>query len=401
MANYIAGLDIGSQSIKILVVNQVKGGGLEVAFQGQEEAKGVRRGVVISPQEVADILQSIVQKAGQDIGRKINAVNINVGGSHIFVSPSRGLISVSRADRKISEEDVRRVLQAAQDFSLPPNKEIFDTVPREFIIDGEKGIKEAVGLEGLRLEADVLVMGGFTPYLENLNQAVLGADLDISNRLSSPVASALACLSEKQKELGVALVDIGAGTTGLAVFEEGDLLHLAILPIGSGHITNDIAIGLKTDIEVAERIKIDYGTCSSPKSQKREKIDLDDGEALVFSQKQLVNIIIPRITQIFGEVHKELKKISMEKSLPSGIVLTGGGAKMPGIKELAKKELKLPVRIGCPQGIANFKDPSWSVCAGLVLNSADWEKKNGILDSSGILDPVKKTFRKLFKMFLP
>src|SRR3989338_6744045 len=123
MANYIAGLDIGSQSIKILVVNQVKGGGLEVAFQGQEEAKGVRRGVVISPQEVADILQSIVQKAGQDNGRKINAVNINVGGSHIFVSPSRGLISVSRADRKISEEDVRRVLQAAQDFSLPPNKE--------------------------------------------------------------------------------------------------------------------------------------------------------------------------------------------------------------------------------------------------------------------------------------
>lgn len=397
---FIVGLDIGTQNIKILVVNK-KGEGkedLEIVFQFQQEARGVRKGVVINPEEVSNIIREIINRVVQETRYKIDSVYVNVDGSHLFAQSSKGLISVSRADQKISEEDVQRVLQAAEAISLPSNKEIFEVIPREFIIDGEGGIKEAVGLRGVRLEAEVLVLGGFAPYLENLTQAVLNSEVRILDRIPSPIAAARACLTQKQKELGAALVDIGAGTTGLAVFEEGDLVHFAILPMGSANITNDIAIGLKCDIEIAEKIKIEYGACLPVKSQKREKIELEDGEYLLFSQKQLTDIVNSRISEIFSEVNKELKKISREKLLPSGIVLTGGGTKMPKIVELAKKELRLPSRIGNPQGVLTLRDPAWGTCCGLVLSGADLEKKDEGLD---LVKGLGSKIKRMFRVFLP
>jgi len=394
----IIGLDIGTQNIKLLVANLKKEEDLEVAFQSQKDARGVRRGVVINPAEVSIVLQELFSQMRQEGGRFSEAVCINIDGSHLFAHPSKGLISVSRADQKISEEDVQRVLQAAEAISLPSNKEIFDVIPREFIIDGERGIKEAAGLQGVRLETEVLVLGGFAPYLENLTQAVLGSEVQIIDRIPSPIAAARACLTGKQKELGVAVADIGAGTTGLAVFEEGNLIHLAILPLGSSNITNDIAIGLRTDIDVAERIKIEFGACLSEKKQKREKIELGEDEHLVFSQKQLVDIIAPRVSEIFGEINKELKRISREKILPAGIVLTGGGAKMPRMVDVAKKELKLPARIGIPQGISGLKDPLWSVCCGLILNGVDLERRE---KTFGLTRGIGSKIKKIFKVFIP
>ncbi|TET83782.1 MAG: cell division protein FtsA, partial [Candidatus Nealsonbacteria bacterium] len=399
----ITGLDIGTSAIKALVAQKSSNTELEVMSQISEPAAGTRKGVVIDTEVVSNILQNILERAKTETGARINSVYLNVGGSHIFSTSSHGLVSVSRADQKISEEDVNRVLQAAQTFSLPSNKEIFDVLPREFIVDGEKGIKEALGMQGVRLEAEVLVLGGFSPYLKNLTQAVLNSDLQILDMIPSPISSARACLSPRQKELGVAILDIGAGTSGLAVFEEGDLIHLAIFPIGSGNITNDIAIGLKTDIDVAERIKIEHGSCllsSTKAARKKEKIEIGEPEPLVFSQKQLVNIIEARVSEIFGEVNKELKKISREKLLPAGVVLTGGGSKLPKIVELAKKELKLPCRLGKPQGFLDFeKDPSLATVCGLVLEGADLETERSpsILRRTNLLSKLKR----IFKIFIP
>lgn len=395
----ICGIDIGTQTIKVLAAKPKEGEGLEIVSQISQEVEGVRRGVIISPEIISDVLQGILFRLKEERGQKISSVYVNINGSHLFTQLSRGLISVSRADHNISEEDIQRVLQAAEAISLPSNKEIFDSVSQEFVIDGEGGIKEALGLRGVRLEAEVLVLGGFAPYLRNLNEAILGSDIQISDRIPSCIAAARACLTDKQKESGAAVVDIGAGTTGLAVFQEKDLVHLTVLPMGSANITSDIAIGLKTDIDLAERIKIEYGTCFCSRLSKREKIENAEGENLLFSPKQVTDIINLRVLEIFREIYKELKKISREKSLPSGVVITGGGSKLPRILELAKRELKLPVRLGKPQGISGLGDPLWSVCSGLVLHGADLEE-----NESGGISQVKDwagRFKKIFKAFIP
>lgn len=405
-AKIITGLDIGTSAIKLLVVSKKPGEPeLEVVFQGRESSLGIRRGVVVNVEEVSEKIRSLLRKAQDSIGQRVNSVYINIGGSHIFSTVSHGLVSVSRADQKISEGDIERVLQAAQTFSLPSNKEIIDVFPKEFIVDGEKGIKEVLGMEGVRLETEVLAIGGFSPYLENLNQAVLGANLQILDRVPSPIAAARACLTPRQKELGVVLLDIGAGTTGMAVFEEGDLIHLAILPIGSAHITNDIAIGFKIDIDIAERIKIEYGSLAKNLRRKKEKIKLSEGETLVFSRKQLGDIIEARVSEIFGEVDKELKKISRKELLPAGVVLTGGGSKLPQIVQTAKNELKLPCRTGKPKDFLGLeRDPTLTTVCGLVLRGVDLETQepSSFLRnySSGLTNFFSK-LKRIFKIFIP
>lgn len=398
--NVITGLDLGSQNIKVLVAVQKKGQDkLEVISQSKENSSGIRRGVIVEPEKVSNILITLFSKIKEEHGLKNNSVYINVSGSHLFSTVSHGVIPVSRADGKISETDIQRVLEAAQTFSLPSNKEIFDIFPHEFTVDGEKGIKQVLGLQGVRLEANVLVLGGFGPYLKNLTDAVLNSNLKISDRMSSPLAAAKAVLTPKQIELGTAVLDIGAGTTGLAVFEEGNLIHLAILPIGSSNITNDIAIGLKTDVDIAERIKIEFGSCAfSGKDNK--KIRIGEEEPLVFSQKTLNKIIEPRVSEIFGEIAKELKKISKDKLLPGGIVLTGGGSCLPRITELAKKELKLPCRLGNMHHFLGLEeDPSFAVCCGLVLGGMDLEKESQTVSGLGRgIGGKIKDFFSLFKI---
>lgn len=394
----ICSLDVGTQNIKILVASKEAE---ELMALGCQEAPsfGVRRGVVINPGGLSQVLRDHFLKINQEI-KKIDSLYLNIGGAHLFSMPSRGTVAVSRADQRISEEDVNRVLAAAQTFSLPSNKEIFDVIPREFVVDGERGVKEPVGLKGVRLEVEVLALGAFSPYLKNLTEAILDSGMQILDRIPSAVASARACLTEKQKELGVAILDIGAGTSDLAVFEEGELIHLAVLPIGSANITNDIAIGLKTDIDIAERIKTEFGSCFLRGGTKKEKIKLEDRETLTFSQKELTNIVGARIYEIFREINKELKKISKDKFLPAGIVLTGGGSKLPGIAELAKKEFRLPAKLGRPKGITNLEnDPALSVVSGLILLGQDLEESDG--KSSFSTSGIGSKLKRIFKIFIP
>ncbi len=404
----ITGLDIGSGTIKILSAFKKKGEeNFEVLSESQEVSSGIRRGVVIDVDKVAEIINSLANKVSQDCGQKIKEVYANIGGSHLFCNTSRGLVSVSRADQKISEEDINRVLQAAQTLSLPPNKEVLEIFPKDFIVEGEKGIKDPLGMEGVRLEVDALVVCGFSPYLKNSNQALLNSGLQILDLLPAPIASAKAVLTPREKELGVLLLDIGAGTTSLAVFEEGNLIDLAVFPVGSGNITNDIAICLKTDMDTAEKIKIEFGTCilekktkkRSPKNELMRIESLSSGEPILFSKKILLQIIEARIGEILKEVQKELKKIGKTNLLPAGVVLTGGGAKLPKIRDFCKRELKLSCRIGKARGFSpEINDPALSSVCGLISEGFDsGEERDISLSGAGIFAKIKRAF----KIFIP
>ena len=404
----LTALDIGTNSIKALIgKSNPKEENFEILAMAQIPSSGVKKGEVIKVKKVIPVIQSSIAEVQKKSGWRVRKCIFNINGSHLSAVPSQGLVSVSRADEKISEEDIDRVLHQAQTLNLPSNKEILDIFPKEFVVDGEGGIKEPLGLHGLRLEVRALLIYVFSPVLENLVQAIdsVGLQFDSNNIVPSPLASAKACLNFEQKELGVALVDIGAETTGLAVFEEGDLIHCHIIPLGSANITNDIAIGLRTEIETAERIKKEFGSLSFLKRKKRkqkktkEKIEIPE-KTLVCSRKVLENIIESRVSEIFSQIQRELKKISKQELLPAGVVLTGGGSLLPGIEEYAKKVLKLPCRLAAPKNVLGLpEDPSFSAAVGLLMEGWDLEKEG--IKSISFSGGLGERIRRVFKIFLP
>lgn len=401
----INALDIGSGSIKLISVLKKPGkDDFEVIAHEEESSLGIKRGVVMDSSRVSQTISSLVKKVEEQTGRKVEGVYANIGGGHLFSVSSRGLVSVSRADRKVSEEDIDRVLQAAGVVSLPPNKEILEIFPKEFIVDGQGGVKEALGMEGVRLEADVVVLGAFSPYLKNSNKSILNSGLSINYLSPTPLASSKSVLLPREKELGVCAIDIGFGTTSMSVFEEGDLIHAAVFPVGSGHITNDIAICLKTDIDTAEKIKIEFGGCrefsvlGKRPLRSDKKIVIEGEEQLEFSKRMLSDIIEARVCEIFSFANEELKKISKQGGLPAGVVITGGGAKIPGIREAAKKILKLPARVGIPN-FAGCDDSSMAALCGLVIEGAEMEEEGNIPPSGG--GRLKGAFKKILKSFIP
>ena len=378
-ATIIAGLDIGTHSIKMAVLQQrSEGGELEVLGFGEEISSGVRKGAVVNIEEVSKKILALKSRIENISGQKIRAVVVNIGGSHIFTVPSHGIVAVSRADGQISQEDVERVLQAAQAFSLPSNKEILEVFPQQFVVDGEEQVKEVVGMKGVRLEADVLAVCGFTPYIRNLTEAVLGAGLEIIGIVPSPLMADPTVLTGQQKEIGCAVLDLGAGTTGLAVYEQGDLIHTAIFPVGSENITHDIAIGLRCEPDVAERVKVEFGTCGRGTGKASEKLETPEGQSISFSKRLLSHIVEARVKEIFQLVNKELKQISRQGTLPGGVVLVGGGAKLPKIVEEAKKDLKLTVKLGTPRGVISLNsDPAFLGVIGLLVGAAESEGWGG------------------------
>jgi len=407
----VAGLDIGTSTIKFLVA-QKKGKELEVLRYAQSLSFGLRKGAVVKVEETSKNIHLLVSSVEKDLGRKINSVFVNLGGSRLYVIPSDGIISVSRANQVISQEDIDRVLQATKAINIPSNEDVLDIFPKEFIIDDQKGIKQPLGLTGIRLEAKVLLLCYFQSDFVNLTQAVLNSKLQIDDVVPSPLAAADAVLSPQQKELGVAVIDMGAATTSLTVFEEGDLIHFAVFPIGSANITNDIAIGLRTEVAIAESIKRQYGACiitktaNEKKEQSNKKIEIiDKAASLSFTKKNLVDIIEPRVSEILDLIQKELKKIGRQELLPGGVVLSGGGAKLSKIKELVKQQLKLPCSIGSPKGIVGIDDdPSMATIVGLVLGGSDIDgsDKEGILGFIiRFIKGLGQKLRKVFRVFVP
>lgn len=399
----IAGLDIGSYSTKILIAKEKPDGrGFEVLGRAINLSEGVRKGVVNNRKKVIKKINEAVEHAEREAGQEINGVYVNINGSHLFCISSKGLVSVSRADQTISEQDLERVLEAAKTFSLPSNKEIIEVIPQEYIIDDQEGIKDPLGLQGIRLEAKILAVGGFTPYIENTSQVVIDSGLEVRDMFLGASASAKAVLNEQDKELGVAVVDLGAGTTSLAVYEEGEMIHTASLPIGMNNVRNDIAIGLRISIEAAEKILEEMGAhILGEATNTRKAVDLPSGEEVTFKERQLKQIAKARIEEIFELVDQELEEIERSGLLPAGIVLTGGGAKLEHLVDFVKDKSGLPVKVAAPTDFyPSQEDPSLSTVCGLVKLGLEMERGEGFINfqfNSGL----KRKLKKVFKIFMP
>lgn len=410
--NIICGLDIGTSNIKA-VVAQVKFGQNkpQILGTGLSSSLGMRKGVVVDVGEVVKNIKQSVEEAERTSGLPFEHAYVNIGGNHISCRSSKGVIAVSRADGEISEEDILRAVQAAEAIAIPQNREILHTIVRYFTVDGEEFIKDPVGMSGVRLEANVLIIEGSTPFIKNLTKCLNEADIEIDGLVLSNLAASRAVLSKRQKELGVLVLDLGGGTTNLTVFEEGDTIHTGVLPVGSGHITNDLAIGLRISIDLAEKLKLGYGSALADEIDKKEVINLsklDEGEEGIVSRRYLSEIIQSRLNEIFDLVNKELKKIDRQGLLPAGLVMVGGGAKLPGLVDLAKDRLGLPAQIGSPINIDGVidrvDDPFFATAVGLILWGMDEEEKGG--DKKTFIpflktgNPLTKIFRWL-KTFLP
>jgi cell division protein FtsA len=387
--NIICGLDIGTSNIRAVIAqigfNQDKP---QVFGVGQVLSFGLRRGIVVDIGETASGIKQAIEEAEKAANVSIESAIVNIGGNHITCRFSKGVVAVSRADGEISDEDKERAIKAAKTIPIPQNRELLHVIPRHFAVDEEKFIKDPVGMSGVRLEADALLIEGSTPFIKNLTKCLHETEIGIENLVLSNLASAQAVLSKRQKELGVLVLDLGGGTTGFTVFEEGDILHTCVLPIGGSHITNDLAIGLRTSVDVAEKLKIEYGSALPEEVSKKETIDLAklEGEDEEVSRKYIAEIIHARLEEIFDLANRELKRIDRQGLLPSGVVLVGGGAKIPGVAEMAKHELKLPVQIGFPvniEGILNrIDDPAFATVIGLVLWGAKGSVYKGARRSS-------------------
>lgn len=402
----VAGLDAGTSQIKIAIASKIPGNpALEILGIGAFPSSGIGKGIIKDVDEASKCIRSAIDEIQKSSNQRIERVYVSFGSSRVFSVSSPGTVVVSRADQKISQEDIDRVIQSAQSFSLQRNKEILHTIPKSFTVDGEKGLKDVLGLSGVRLEVNALILGAFSPDIKNLTQSVLNSEIEIGDLVVNTLASSMAVLTPRQKELGVACLDIGAETSSLAVFEEGNLIHTAILPLGSASITNDIAIGLKCDINVAEKIKTEYGSAmvNGKTNKKKEIIDLSktlDNISLAFYRKDMEEIIEARFSEIFELAQKELKKISRDFLLPAGIVLTGGGSKMSKIVELAKREMGLPCQIGLPQNVnQEISDPSFAVVCGLLLWGMDLEEEDG--PGGGSIGGFFSKLKKIFRSFIP
>lgn len=408
----ISGIDIGNSQVKVIIA-KVSGDELrpEIIGSGSAVSNGLRRGVVVDMEETVENVHSAVQRAEAMAGTSIRRAYLAVSGLHINTQTSRGVIAVSRADNEISQNDIERVVKAASVVSLPPNREIIHVIPKNFIVDGTEYVKNPLGMKGVRLEADVLIVDGLSPYLRNMVKCVNENNIEVAGLVYGPLASSLSVLDKNQKEYGVVNIDFGGGTSTMTVFEEADLIHSAILPIGSRHITNDLAVMLRTSIDVAERIKLEHGSTSDAEDlRRRGEVDLSElvGEQnFVIPKKQLIRVIDARAHELFDIVSNELKKVSKIGLLPAGIVLSGGGVNLPGLVQLAKDKLRLPVRIAKPihfEGISDIvDDPSFSVAMGLVLWGMEEEfggRGGKAQGSSGGNDAVKKLASWL-KNFMP
>lgn len=397
------GLDVGSTKVCCVVGLQEETASYpSIIGVGVAPAEGMRKGVVVDVEETVSSITAAVDEAERISGIAIDHATINIDGAHVASLNSTGVIAVGRADQEIALEDVRRAEEAATAVQLPPNREIIQMFPRSFTVDGQTNIKDPVGMNGVRLEVEAHIVTGATPAIKNLQRAVYQAGIDIEGQVMVPLAAARAVLTKKQMELGVAVVDIGGGTTGIAVYEDGEVLSSSVLPVGASHITNDLAIGLRTDIEIAEKIKRTHIKISLSKSGGNDKIRIEElGAEGVVSRRDLTDIAGARLEEIFTMVRQELAKAGKDGMLPAGVVLTGGGAKLPGIEELAKHVLQLPVTIGQPSGLSGLidkvSDPAFAAPVGLMLeNMAHAGTGERSADRLGdTVDRIRKTLRNL------
>ncbi len=382
--NYITGLDIGASNIKAVVGQVNEDGRISILRVFKSPSAGIRKGVIDDFSEMTKSLNQIFGEIKNFSRQALKNIYVNIESCDIHTQFSRGIVAVSRADFEIHKDDVDRAVQASQSVKLLSNRTVLHAIIKEYIVDGINDIRDPLGMIGNRLEVDSLIIDVFDPAVKNLTKCVEAAGGNVSGLIFSPLASARSVLSKNQKDLGVVLVDIGSSTTGICVYEENKLIHAAVLPVGSGNVTNDLAIVLKTSIVAAEAIKLSFGTALAKEVSGKETIDLrkiDSNAKNTTTKKRVAEIVETRLAEIFEFVNNELKSIGKAGQLPGGVMLVGGGSKIAGIVDLAKQELKLPAQIGIPETssleIANgelnlqVEDPEFACSVGLMIWGSD------------------------------
>lgn len=399
------GLDIGSYAVRVAVGTRIQGPDgrerLQLVGAVESPSEGVRRSSVTSMEDAVSSVSRAMEQAERVTGLPLTRAWVGISGFHVESQVSRGVVGVARNDGEIGEEDVERAVEAARTVAMPTNHEILHVIPKGFTVDGQRGVKDPVGMNGIRLEVDTLIIQGLTSHIKNLTKCVHRTGLEIEDLVFSVLAVAESVLTPRQKDIGVCVVNIGASTVGMAVYEEGELLHTAVLPIGSEHITSDIAIGLRTSLEVAEKVKIRYGTARPDDIAKKEDVNLADvgaGEEELVGRRFIAEIIEARVEEIFEKVDEELRRVERSGLLPSGIILTGGGAKLAGMGEVAKQRLRLPVSLGTPLGIVSVvdraQDPAFATAIGLVL----WGHRIRVSEGEGRFEQAFSVLKQASKL---
>ncbi|MBI2067239.1 MAG: cell division protein FtsA [Deltaproteobacteria bacterium] len=368
--NIIVGLDIGTTKIST-VVAEITDDGVDIIGLGSSLSKGLRKGVVINIESTVDSIRKSVEEAEGMSRRKISSVFTGIAGGHIRGINSHGIVALKEGE--VRSSDLDRVFDAAQAVAIPLDREVIHVIPQEFVVDEQDGIRDPVGMAGVRLEAKVHIVTAAVTSAQNIVKCCNRAGLNVQDIILEQLASAEATLTPEEKELGVVLLDIGGGTTDLAVFSGGSLVHTTVLSIGGNHVTNDIAVGLRTPFLEAEKIKLRYGCALTSLVQKDETIEVPSiggGADRILSRQILSEIVEPRIEELLTLIRQEIVKSGYEDLVPSGVVLTGGSTLLPGMIEIAEQVFNLPVRIGVPHGIGGLvevvKSPLYATGVGLV-----------------------------------
>lgn len=399
---YIVGFDIGTKKVAAIIGEITEEKKIEVIGIGTADSKGLRKGVVVNLEATVEAIKKAQEEAELMAGVEIDSAFIGISGAHIKSFNSRGVIAVSGKNREISREDIKRVIGQSKAVSIPPDREIIHIIPQEFVVDEQDGIKDPLGMSGIKLEVNVHIVTGAITSVQNLRTCIARAGIEIKQIILNQIATSTSTLTHDEMELGVGLIDIGGGTTEIAIFERGSLWYTSIIPIGGDNFTNDIAVGLRTPIPEAEKIKKKFGCVASPLEDENETIEVPSvgrgKKPRILSRQLLADIIQPRAEEIFRLVDNDIKRMGYEKSLNSGIVLTGGTALLDGLEEIAEEIFDLPVRRGDPSGVGGLVDrvstPDYATAVGLILYGYNqWKEK-------GISRDRKKSFWAKFKDWL-
>lgn len=379
--NLLVGLDIGTSKVVAIVGELTETGELDVIGIGHHPSRGLKKGVVVNIEATVNSIQRAVEEAELMAGCEINSVVAGIAGSHVHSINSHGIVAIR--DHEVNDADVERVIDAARAVSIPADQKLLHILPQEFVIDDHNGIREPIGMSGIRLEAKVHMVTGAISAAQNIVKCVRRCGLEVEDLVLEQLASSHSVLTQDEKDLGVCIVDIGGGTTDLAIFTEGAIRHTAVIPIAGDQVTNDIAMALRTPTQSAEQLKKQYGCCLSSLVDSHDLVDVNtvgDRPARELSRKTLTEVIEPRYEELFTLIQHEIRRSGLEDFIASGIVLTGGSAKIQGAAELAEEVFHMPVRIGYPQHISGLSDvvnnPMYATSVGLLLYARDESSKH-------------------------
>jgi cell division protein FtsA len=399
--NLVIGLDIGTSKV-VALVGEASGDAIEVLGIGSQPSRGLKKGVVVNIESTVQSIQRAVEEAELMAGCEIHSVYAGIAGSHVRSLNSHGVVAIR--DREVTHGDVEHVIDAAKAVAIPADQKILHVLPQEFIIDGQEGIRDPIGMSGVRLEAKVHIVTGADSAAQNIEKCIQRCGLEVEDIVLEQLASSFAVLTEDEKELGVCLIDVGGGTTDIAVFSAGAIRHTAVIPIAGDQVTNDIAVSMRTPTQHAEDIKVRYACALSQLANPDETIEVPSvGErpARRLARQTLAEVIEPRYEELFGLVREELRRSGFEEQIAAGIVLTGGSAKMEGSIELAEEVFHMPVRLGIPQQVEGLADvvrnPIFSTGVGLLLygreNALPARQRRPLGNAKTVLDRMRTWFQ--------